>query len=84
VRPPGPLAGRFSPFLLATGHHADVAGVDEAEALQALDQAAGAVEQARANVVALQTALTSATSELARAQAGYDALLAALQEPGGQ
>lgn len=89
-RPPiGPLGDQVSPFLLATGHHADVVGAGEAAevqaaALQALDEAATAVEQARANVVALQTALTAATAELARAQGGYEALLASLQDLGGQ
>ncbi|GAA4405469.1 hypothetical protein GCM10023168_19170 [Fodinibacter luteus] len=92
-RPPiGPLGDRLSPFLLATGHHADVVGAGEAAevaevqaaAVQALEEAAAAVEQARANVVALQTALTGATAELARAQGGYEALLATLQDLGGQ
>ena len=84
-RPPvGPLGGRLAPFLLATGHHADVAGAGggadvEAAAMQALDEAGAAVEQARANVVALQTALTAATAELGRAQVGYEALVASLQ-----
>jgi len=87
-RPPvGPLGGRLAPFLLTTGHHADVAGAGEAAdveaaAMQALDEAGAAVEQARANVVALQTALTAATAELGRAQVGYAALVASLQ--GGQ
>jgi hypothetical protein len=89
-RPPiGPLGGRPAPFLLTTGHHADLADAGEAAdietaAVQALEEAAAAVEQARANVVALQTALTAATAELARAQVGYDALVTSLQDMGGQ
>ena len=85
-RPPvGPLRPGLSPFLLATGHHAAVAGGQastggEEEALvAALMDASAAVEEARRNVVALQTALTGATSELARAQESYEALAASIQ-----
>ncbi|WP_404386266.1 M12 family metallopeptidase [Knoellia locipacati] len=90
-RLPGPLGGGLSPFLLSTGHHADVGaagagagGFDaaDAELAEALDAAGAAVDEARRNVVALQTALTSATSELARAQEGYDAVVAAMQSLG--
>ena len=73
---PGPLAGRLSPFLLATGHQADV-GAADAEIAATLEAAGSAVVEARRNVVALQTALTAATSELARAQETYDALVSA-------
>ncbi len=45
----------------------------------ALAEATAAVEEARRNVVALQTALTGATSELARAQESYDAVAASIQ-----
>ncbi|MET0838397.1 MAG: Dot/Icm T4SS effector Zinc-dependent metalloprotease LegP [Marmoricola sp.] len=84
-RPPiGMLRPGLSPFLLATGHHAAVAGGQAAaggqEALAAaLADVSAAVEEARRNVVALQTALTGATSELARAQESYEALAAAIQ-----
>ena len=88
--PPVTRPGGLSPFLLSTGHHAAIAGQGggagdggEAEldaALgQALESAGAAVEEARRNVVALQTALTGATSELARAQAEYDAVVASVQ-----
>jgi hypothetical protein len=82
-RPPVVLPGRggLSPFLLATGHHAAVGDVQGA-AGGALEAAAAAVEEARRNVVALQTALSAATSELARAQERYDALVASLQSMG--
>ena len=50
--------------------------------MEALEAAGAAVEDARRNVVALQTALTSATSELARAQETYDAVVAAVQSLG--
>ncbi len=95
VPPPGPIppvtgpGGGLSPFLLATGHHAAIAGQQgaagaggaelQAAAAEALDAAGSAVEEARRNVVALQTALTGATSELARAQASYEAVLASVQ-----
>lgn len=85
-RPPiGPFRPGLSPFLLATGHHAVVAGGQGAaggqqEALAAaLGEAAAAVDDARRNVVALQTALTGATSQLASAQESYDALAASIQ-----
>jgi len=96
-RIPGGLGGLggLSPFLLSTGHHAGtgaaagagaVAGAAgaamEAGLAEALDEAAAAVDEARRNVVALQTALTAATSELARAQEGYDAVVAAMQSLG--
>ena len=76
-RPPVvlPGGGGLSPFLLATGHHAAVGDV-QAAAGGALEPATVAVEEARRNVVALQTALTAATSELARAQERYDAIVA--------
>jgi hypothetical protein len=82
-RPPVVLPGRggLSPFLLATGHHADVGDVQGA-AGGALEAAAAAVEEARRNVVALQTALTAATSEMARAQEQYDAIVASIQSMG--
>ena len=82
-RPPVVLPGRggLSPFLLATGHHADAGDVQEA-AGEALEAAAAAVEDARRNVVALQTALTAATSEMARAQEHYDAIVASIQSMG--
>lgn len=80
-RPPGPFVGGMSPFLLSTGHHADVGGEDAAMA-DALEAAVAAVDESRRNVVALQTALTAATSELARAQEEYDAVVAAIQYPG--
>ena len=82
-RPPVVLPGRggLSPFLLATGHHAAVGDVQGAVG-GALEAAAAAVEEARRNVVALQTALSAATSELARAQERYDALVASLQSMG--
>jgi astacin len=80
--PPVTRPGGLSPFLLATGHHAAIAGQAgapdaggdaelEAALGQALDSAGAAVDEARRNVVALQTALTSATSDLARAQSNY-------------
>ena len=78
---PGPFPGGMSPFLLSTGHHADVGGADAA-LTDALEAAAAAVDEGRRNVVALQTALTAATSELARAQEEYDAVAAAIQYPG--
>ena len=82
-RPPVVLPGRggLSPFLLATGHHAAVGDVQGAVG-GALEAAAAAVEEARHNAVALQTALSAATSELARAQERYDALVASLQSMG--
>ena len=75
---PGPLQPGLSPFLLATGHHAAIA-VGQGDAMTAayvaaLAEAGAAVEEARRNVVALQTALTGATSELARAQDTYQAI----------
>ncbi len=80
---PGPLRpGGLSPFLLGTGHHAAIAGAQgdpTGVAAAALDEASAAVSEARRNVVALQTALTGATSELARAQETYDAVAASLQ-----
>jgi hypothetical protein len=81
-RPPVVPSGRggLSPFLLATGHHAAVGDVQGAGA--ALEAAAAAVAEARRNVVALQTALTAATSELARAQEHYDAVVASIQPLG--
>jgi hypothetical protein len=66
----------MAPFLMATGHHADID--DFAATGAAIDEAAAAVDQARHNVVALQTALTGATTELARAQDRLQALLAGL------
>jgi len=91
--PRPPIFRGLSPFLLSTGHHADVGaaaqgglgglGADaEAVLAEAFGAAAAAVDEARRNVVALQTALTSATSELARAQEGYDAVVAAMQSLG--
>jgi Astacin (Peptidase family M12A) len=82
-RPPFVPSGRggLSPFLLATGHHAAVGDVQGA-AGGALEAAAAAVQEARRNVVALQTALTAATSELARAQEHYDAVVASIQSMG--
>jgi hypothetical protein len=82
-RPPVGLAGQagLSPFLLATGHHAAVGDVQGAAA-GALEAAAAAVEEARRNVVALQTTLTAATSELARAQERYAAVVASIQSLG--
>jgi Astacin (Peptidase family M12A) len=86
-RPPiGPLRpGGISPFLLASGHHAAIAGGGDPGAAEfeaavgaALGEASQAVEDARRNVVALQTALTGATSELARAQEAYDAVAASI------
>ena len=79
-----PAASRgLSPFLLGTGHHAAIAGGQGdptgVAAAAALDEASAAVSEARRNVVALQTALTGATSELARAQETYDAVAASLQ-----
>src|SRR5215471_17853449 len=56
---PLPGGGGLSPFLLATGHHAAVGDV-QAAAGGALEPATVAVEEARRNVVALQTALTAA------------------------
>lgn len=81
-RPPVVPSGRggLSPFLLATGHHAAVGDVQGAG--PALEAAAAAVAEARRNVVALQTALTGATSELARAQEHYDAVVASIQPMG--
>lgn len=75
---PGPFqAGGVTPFLLATGHHAEVGEV--AQAVEAeLEAASAALDDARRNVVALQTALTGATSELARAQQNYDAVVASI------
>ena len=76
---PGPLIPGLSPFLLATQHHADVGATGDEQAavaqaaLAAVQLAADAVEDAERNVVALQTALTSATSALAKAQQGYAA-----------
>jgi hypothetical protein len=99
-RPPVTGPGGLTPFLLATGHHADLAGIQtgaqtgaqaggaldpatvaafEAAAEAALEEAGAAVDEARRNVVALQTALTGATSDLARAQEGYDAVVASIQ-----
>ena len=88
--PRPPIFRGLSPFLLSTGHHADVGaaaqgglGADaEVMLAEAFGAAAAAVDEARRNVVALQTALTSATSELARAQEGYDAVVAAMQSLG--
>ena len=80
-RLPGLFPGGLSPFLLSTGHHADVGGA-EAALTEALQSASAAVDEGRRNVVALQTALTAATSELARAQEQYDALVAAIQSQG--
>jgi hypothetical protein len=86
LRPiPGPfrLGDRgLSPFLLSTPHHAppgDGAGqLNEAELEAVLGELAGqlaaraaAVETAERNVVALQTALTSAAADLATAQEAY-------------
>jgi hypothetical protein len=79
VVPAGP--GGLSPFLLATGHHAAVGDVQGA-AGDALEAATAAVAEARRNVVALQTALTAATSELARAQEHYDAVVTSIQSMG--
>ena len=85
---PGPLrpGGGLSPFLLASGHHAAIAGgadqgaADfEAAAAAALAEASAAVEEARRNVVALQTSLTWTISQLTKAQENYDALAASLQ-----
>ena len=90
---PGRPGGGLAPFLLSTGHHADLGaagegdeGVDpaaaaayEEQASAALEAAGAAVEEARRNVVALQTALTGATSELARAQQNYEAVVASIQ-----
>jgi hypothetical protein len=86
--PPVTGPGGLSPFLLSTGHHAAIAGEGggaggdaelEAALSEALESAGAAVEEARRNVVALQTALTSATSDLGRAQAGYEAVIASVQ-----
>jgi hypothetical protein len=85
--------GGLAPFLLSTGHHADVGaaagdtqGIDpaaaaayEQQAGAALEAAGAAVEEARRNVVALQMALTGATSELARAQENYQAVASSIQ-----
>ncbi len=92
-RPPGFQGGRpgggLSPFLLSTGHHAELGGAAgggqgldpayEQQVSAALDAAGAAVDEARRNVVALQTALTGATSELARAQENYEAVVASIQ-----
>jgi hypothetical protein len=98
TRPPvfqgGGLGGALSPFLLSTGHHADVAGGSsgdeeldpaaaaayEQQAGAALAVAGAAVDEARRNVVALQMALTGATSELAQAQESYQAVAASIQQ----
>jgi hypothetical protein len=84
--PPGPLRPGLSPFLLATGHHAAIAGGQAAMGAggdevfaAALADAQAALDEARRNVVALQTALTGAISDLARAQEAYDALVASIQ-----
>ena len=80
----------LSPFLLSTGHHAAIAGQSggggaggeaelEAALGEVLSSAGAAVEEARRNVVALQTALTSATSDLAKAQSDYEAVVASVQ-----
>jgi hypothetical protein len=79
VVPAGP--GGLSPFLLATGRHAAVGDVQGA-AGDALEAATAAVAEARRNVVALQTALTAATSELARAQEHYDAVVTSIPSMG--
>ncbi len=86
---PGPFRpGGISPFLLATGHHASIAGGQGAPAAgdptaaayaAALDEAGAVVEEARRNVVALQTSLSWAISQLTKAQESYDALAASLQ-----
>ncbi len=96
-RPPvlqrGGPGGGLAPFLLSTGHHADLAGgaaggveldpaaaaAYEEQASAALESAVATVEEARRNVVALQTALTGAISELARAQENYEAVVASIQ-----
>lgn len=70
-------------FLTSTGHQADVGGEegpDVAGVLAVVSQAERAVEDAQRRVVALQTALTQATDDLAEAQAGYAAVVAALSE----
>ena len=51
----------------------------EAAAGAALAEASASVEEARRNVVALQTSLTWAISQLTKAQESYDALAASLQ-----
>jgi hypothetical protein len=84
VRPPFPIprpVGGLAPFLLSTGHHADVGDL-AAVAGAELEAASDAVDAARRSVVALQTALTAATAELANAQERYAAILADLQSMG--
>ncbi|MDB5556998.1 MAG: putative sialidase [Rhizobium sp.] len=87
-RPPV-LQGGLSPFLLATGHHAQLGGAQgsTAQAIDpeflaafqaALEQAGFAVAEAQRNVIALQTALTGALSDLAAAQANYDFILSSI------
>lgn len=80
-RPPVFRGGGLSPFLLSTGHHAELGELDPSLSA-ALEAADAAVEQSRRNVVALQTALTAATTELARAQEVYDATAASIQSLG--
>jgi hypothetical protein len=76
--PVRPRPGGLAPFLLSTGHHADVDDAAAAAGAE-LQEAAAAVDEARRNVVALQTALTGATTELARAQDRLEAVMASLQ-----
>jgi hypothetical protein len=78
---PRPLGGGVAPFLLATGHHADVGDLAAAAGAE-LEAASDVVDEARRAVVALQTALTAATAELAKAQERYAAILADLQSIG--
>jgi hypothetical protein len=78
---PRPLGGGLAPFLLATGHHADIGELAAAAGAE-MEAASGAVDEARRSVVALQTALTAATAELANAQERYAAILADLQSMG--
>jgi acetyl esterase/lipase len=78
---PRPIGGGLAPFLLATGHHADIGELAAAAGAE-MEAASGAVDEALRNVVALQTALTAATAELANAQERYAAILADLQSMG--
>lgn len=69
---PGPVSPGVNPFLLATPHHAALAGLDPYAQLSQLD---GLVAAAQAKLAALQSAVEVAAAELAavmqaRAQAG--------------
>jgi astacin (peptidase family M12A) len=85
VEPPGPIpepfGGGLAPFLLSTGHHADVGELAAAAGAE-LEAASAAVDEARRAVVALQTALSGATAELAKAQDRYAAIVTDLQSMG--